>query len=559
VRKHRVPHYVIVGCALLFFVNNAFALDLPPIETGTLPVEEPPVELPPVEESTVELPPVELPPVESPTVEESLPEIPQNETISDQNPQLPPSETPSTPAPSVGSDKTSDSNDSGSSGNNNVAEQISNNDGDENANTAKSLQIQPSANITDSQMLHTWAEFSAALVNGNQTIAINNTSQIPQVVSTNSVSKISQDVQSVLLDVSFPPLTNGIDIVSTLGLPTYTLPSLVEAVPIIPALVTTVDSGSGQFIVAPLGKILPGQKVIISVADSVIPSFGGLKEISFQPSKDAAPIGQPPPDEWMTAEVNDGIPSSLPTDGLDSKPVLFINIQYPFEQSGTGYNWGDPKTHAQPPTMTIVLNKDIVEIKKDDAGCPIVDAYTLSSGTWTSNGLGEISSESISPEKCHIVIQTQHFSKFAFSLRHINSIQNSGPGLFGLGTVISGTSADYLVQDKADIVNEPEVPPVTEFAAFAEPSEGFDGVHCMQSYAHTLMIGKYTNGDKPLGLVILKMTLLDSLGNVIATGKGNIADIEAHQTKEFHAITRHAGNFDSCSIHVSSKIPKIRN
>ena len=537
-RKHSLSHYVIIGCTLLFSINNAFALDLPPTETGTLPVE---------------IPPVELPPVEAPSSETS-----QNETVSE-SPQVPPAEIPPVPLPPVGSGKTSDSNDHVSSGNNNVSERISKIDDNKNEKASKPLQIQPNANITDSQMIHTWTKFSAALVNDNQTIAINNTNQIPQVVSTNSVSKIGQNVQSVLLDVSFPSLTNAIDIINTLGLPTYTLPNLVEAIPVIPTLVTTVDSESGQFIVAPLGKILPGQKIIISVADSVIPSFGGLKEISFQPSEDAVPIGQPPPDEWMTAEVNDVIPSSLPTDGLHSKPVLFINIQYPFEQSSTGYNWGNPKTYTHPPTMTIVLNKNIVEIKKDDAGCPIIDAYTLSSGTWVSNGLGEISSESISPEKCHIVVQTQHFSKFAFSLRHINSIQNSGPGLFGLGTVISGTSADYLVQDKADVVSESKIQPITEFAAFAESSEGFDGIYCVKSYSHALMIGKYTNGDKPLGLVILKMTLLDSLGNVIATGRGNIADIEAYQTKEFHAITRHAGNFDSCSIHINSAIPKIRN
>lgn len=158
------------------------------------------------------------------------------------------------------------------------------------------------------------------------------------------------------------------------------------------------------------------------ITDSLIPSFGGLKEIDLQSSPSATSTGGTAPEEWFVAEVNNKIPSLITSSGIQGTLFLFANIQYPFEQTGIGFNWGNPSIFNVSPTLTLVVNKtSLTTIQKDSLGCPVVQAYTLSSGTWTTSGLAELSSISISPSKCQIKIETQHLSKFAFSMAHISS------------------------------------------------------------------------------------------------------------------------------------------
>jgi hypothetical protein len=319
---------------------------------------------------------------------------------------------------------------------------------------------------------------------------------------------------------------------------------------------------SGQVIVIPLGKIIPGQEMIISVDDSLIPTYGGLKEISLQSASSAVPIGNPDPDEWMTAEVDNKIPSSITSSGLEGTPILFLNIQYPFEQSGVGFNWGNPATFAKPPTLTLVVYKtDLDYIQKDAVGCPIVDAHTLISDSWISNGLGEISSESVSSTKCHIKIQTQHFSKFAFSLRHIGSIQSSGPGAFGLGAVTTDARLNLLVvPDKAKTSSLATIQAtnakIEQSRTNTKPTEGFGNIACSRGFGYALMVGEYTGGSVPYSVIFLKMTLFDSSGRVLNTGSGTISDVDPHKTKLFNALSRYHAEFDSCSIQISNAIAK---
>jgi hypothetical protein len=366
----------------------------------------------------------------------------------------------------------------------------------------------------------------------------------------------------MLLNISFPPLTPGSTIINTIGLPDYTFPDSISDIAVIPTIVADTDALSGQVVVIPLGKIIPGQEMMISVADSLIPRYGGLKEINLQPDSSAVPIGNPAPEEWMTAEVDNTIPSSITSSGLDGIPVLFLNIQYPFEQSGIGFNWGDPTTYAKPPTLTLVIYKtDLDYIQKDSVGCPLVDAYTLVSGSWTNNGLGEISSESVSPTKCYIKIQTQHFSKFAFSLRHINSVQSSGPGIFGLGVITNDASLNLLtIPDKAKTSNLATTQitntKTEQFRTVTEPTEGFDNIVCSRGFGYALMVGEYTGGNVPYSVIFLKMTLFDSAGQILSTGSGTISDVGAHKTKLFNALSRYHADFDSCSIQISNAITK---
>ncbi|MBI5697454.1 MAG: hypothetical protein HZC29_02935, partial [Thaumarchaeota archaeon] len=297
--------------------------------------------------------------------------------------------------------------------------------------------------VLDTETLGTWvSSFDATLVSNNVTNTIINQTQLPQIITAgaNFTDELIDSQSSVLLDVSFPSLTDGLTITDAIGLPNYTISDVTSVISTIPTIVTSSNSTTGQFIVAPLGQIIPGQQIIILVESSVIPRYGGLKEIALQPAIDATPIGDTI-EEWMTIEVDNKIPSSMPTAGLSEVPIIFLNVQYPYEQTGIGFNWGDPANFASPPTMTLVVNKtDSDSVQKDDKGCPLVDPYTLSSGVWTGNGLGEIFSRSIDSDRCEITIQTQHFSKFAFSLRHITSIHSSSPGTFSLGSVVAKSS-----------------------------------------------------------------------------------------------------------------------
>ena len=313
-----------------------------------------------------------------------------------------------------------------------------------------------------STTLDTWiASFSAVIANSATTTAVTNVNQLPQIIIAGksnaiAISSAVNSQSSVLLNTSFPPLTSGSTIISTFGVPNYTLTDSTSVVSVIPTIVTTVNPSSGQVIATPpIDRIIPGQQMIILVTDSLIPSFGGLKEIDLQSSPTATSTGGTAPAEWLVAEIDKKIPSSLTSSGIRGTLFLFVNMQYPFEQTGIGFNWGNPSTFAEPPTLTLVVNKtSLGSIKKDSSGCPVVTAYTLRSGIWTTNGLGEVASTSISPTKCQVNIQTQHFSKFAFSLEHIGTVRGvvgggkshvSGVGLSGNGTVSTGITSGESV------------------------------------------------------------------------------------------------------------------
>ncbi|MBI3639502.1 MAG: hypothetical protein HY223_04215 [Thaumarchaeota archaeon] len=391
--------------------------------------------------------------------------------------------------------------------------------------------------------------------------------QLPEIImaekiDTEAINTAINSQFSILLNTLFPPLTDGQTIINAIGMPIYTLTNSTSDIAIIPTVVTTINSTSGQFVATPpLAKIIPGQEMIIPVADSLIPSFGGLKEIDVQSSPTATSTGGTAPEEWLTAEVDNKIPSSIPADDIDGTIILFLNIQYPYEQTGVGFNWGNPANHAKPPTLTMVVNKtSSLVIQNDDSGCPIIDAYTLSAGAWTDNGLGEISSASISPTQCQIKIQSQHLSKFALSMRHIGTIKKTGPDQFGIGTAVSILGNINLVQAASATTNNTITTTsnnsTASYSTIADPSTGFSNIQCGKGTSYALMIGQYTGGSIPYRTIFLKMMLLDSAGHVLTTGNGHISDIGAYETKSFNAIARYDKDFTSCQVQVDTSIPK---
>jgi hypothetical protein len=289
-----------------------------------------------------------------------------------------------------------------------------------------------------------WTSFSAKVVSNTGTTPVTNVDQTPQIIlaGANNVTAINDAMNSqtsVVLDTSFAPLTSGYNIIKAIGLDNYTLPSSTDVVGIIPTITTPVNSSSGYIVATPpLLKIIPGQRMIIPVSSSTIPSFGGLKGIDVQSSFTSGSIGGG--SDFFVAEIDDKIPSTISSSGLQGNTVLFLNLQYPFEDQGTGFNWANPTNFAKSPSLTIIVNKaDPTLVQTDSLGCPLVVANTLASGSWTTSGVTETSSTSISSSQCQITMQSQHLSKFAFSLRHLNSVSTT-QGLSGIGTVSLGIS-----------------------------------------------------------------------------------------------------------------------
>ncbi len=87
--------------------------------------------------------------------------------------------------------------------------------------------------------------------------------------------------------------------------------------------------------------------------------------------------------------------------------------------------------------------------------------------------------------------------------------------------------------------------------------EGFSNTQCKKGDAHVEMVGKYTNGGKPYEIVSLRMTVLDSKGEILASGSGTISNIGAYESKYFNIITRYSTEFASCEVQVESVLPRV--
>ena len=286
--------------------------------------------------------------------------------------------------------------------------------------------------------------FSAIIVNNVNSSPINSVAQTPQIIivgsqNSTAINTAINSISSVSLNASFAPLTKGSTIINTIGLENYSLPDSTSLVSVIPTILAKVNDTTDYVAsTPPLAGIIAGQEMIIPVTDSLLPSFGGLKQIDVKSSQGVNSGTNNT--NWFVFEVDKKIPSSLGSVGINNVPEFFVNVQHPFEETGSGFNWSDPSNHDLPPLLTLVINKEASgSIQKDSNGCPIVNGYTLADGLWTSVGISEISSRSISSSQCEITMQSQHLSKFVFSLQHFSSFTSSG-SLPGSGNVYTGIS-----------------------------------------------------------------------------------------------------------------------
>jgi hypothetical protein len=87
--------------------------------------------------------------------------------------------------------------------------------------------------------------------------------------------------------------------------------------------------------------------------------------------------------------------------------------------------------------------------------------------------------------------------------------------------------------------------------------EGFSTLQCKKGERYVEMLGKYTNGGEPYEIVSLRMVVLDSAGEILASGSGTISHIKAHETKYFNVVARYHEEFASCDIQVESVLAKL--
>src|SRR2546430_5621951 len=160
-----------------------------------------------------------------------------------------------------------------------------------------------------------------------------------------AIDEAINSISSVSLNASFAPLTKGSSIISTIGLENYTLPNSTSLVSVIPTILAKVNDTTDYVAsTPPLSGIIPGQEMIIPVTDSLLPSFGGLKQIDVKSSQSVnSGINNA---NWFVFEVDKKIPSSLGSVGINNVPEFFVNVQHPFEETGSGLNWSSASNLA---------------------------------------------------------------------------------------------------------------------------------------------------------------------------------------------------------------------
>jgi len=106
------------------------------------------------------------------------------------------------------------------------------------------------------------------------------------------------------------------------------------------------------------------------------------------------------------------------------------------------------------------------------------------------------------------------------------------------------------------LVDQKILSPPTSDKILPKP-EGFSNLQCNKGQRYVEMVGKYTNGGEPYEIVSLRMVVLDSAGQILASGSGTISHIGAHETKYFNVIARYHEAFASCDIQVESVLQKL--
>ncbi|MDE1770556.1 MAG: hypothetical protein KGI28_08410, partial [Thaumarchaeota archaeon] len=293
-------------------------------------------------------------------------------------------------------------------------------------------------------VLDTW-------INSFKAIEVNKTSQtvtrvtnLPPILSagTNSTTGINGAIgnqSSVFLQTSsYASQTNGSKIIQGIGIPTYSMPRDSSVISVVPSVVIAPSTSTpDQTIATPqLDKIVPGQRIVLPVQQSLIPSTGGLKQLNVT-SKSGLPLGTNATTDWFVIKTSNSLPSSKSVLPQKDKLILYANVTYQFEATRTGFNWGDP-TKVSSATLTLQVPKNPSGISTDKNGCPVSDIYYYNtvSNSWSTNSVTIISGPTPTAgntNTCDVVIQTPHFTQFALGSPAAAASTPSGPASIGFG------------------------------------------------------------------------------------------------------------------------------
>ncbi len=237
---------------------------------------------------------------------------------------------------------------------------------------------------------------------------------------------------TIALDTSLPAGTLGSDVITSLAVPTYSVPDAPDITVVMPAFATIGTAASNQFVSTPvLDQIVPGQELILTVSQDAVADFGGVSQLSAQ--ADPGATAGTAVEDWIIIELDDELPV-----GIDTPPLLtpaaggsfelFVNILTAHEAGIPGaFDWSDPANHATPPIITAFVEKPVADpltgefpIPVDAAGCPdVVQAFFLDTtpdpDVWTDAGVivDQSSIISVDSQLCSVSVQLPHFSKFA--------------------------------------------------------------------------------------------------------------------------------------------------
>uniref|UniRef100_UPI0005B25866 hypothetical protein n=1 Tax=Candidatus Nitrosotenuis chungbukensis TaxID=1353246 RepID=UPI0005B25866 len=288
------------------------------------------------------------------------------------------------------------------------------------------LSMMPPTIVTEAPSLNnttyeTWTgSYVATIINETSTHTITKVHELPHIISVgNETSQLNDAIlrqTSVRLNLSLSAQTSGQTIMNTLGIQNYSIPKFANIISVLPSFVTT-PSGTSQYVVSPpIDTMVSGQKIVIPVESSLLPSYGGLRQLTIESMDGKLPSGSASND-WFVIETASSIPSTIGSSGISESNVnLFVDVKYRYEEDGTGFNWGSSDNLVSNPTLKLSVAKSSSVIS-DANGCPVLNAYTFNTSLnkWVQTGLTVSSLTSIDANRCELDLSAQHFSRFSLS------------------------------------------------------------------------------------------------------------------------------------------------
>jgi hypothetical protein len=350
--------------------------------------------------------------------------------------------------------------------------------------SSSSLAEQPKTELAspnlNSTVLNTWSStYSAVIINGTSENTVNVANEMPGLIvvgnETSSLSAAITSQSTIKLTATTTVGTTGSSIISTFGMPTYTMPSSSSLDIVLPAIAT---SESSRQVVSspPLSSIVPGQKMVLPIEASAIPSIGGVTLLNIESKLTASSTGTVS-QEWVVIEVDDDIPSSVTQ---LSSTELFIDVKYPYEESGSGFNWGDQNNYQQSPTMKVLIPIPTSGVRTLANGCADIRVLTLVGSSW-STGVDTVLSNAPSSSKsgfCEVEFQATHFSKKAVQSSSGAISEGGGSrggftddsskegfgGILSSGLTIHEVSYDMCTRNKIQIIvsSDDHTPPIVK-------------------------------------------------------------------------------------------------